>query len=187
MKSPTFSIGQKVKIKPHRIGKCNQYCSVFRKDLSFYTGKVMTISQKINSISGGYYRLENNDWNWTSCMLEKVEEQKGIEKLKIVRKIGFTDDFNELLNKIDELVDTVNKLTADIVEVKKEKEVGGYTFNKMRWSEIQKKALADEFEVTHDRVVEKCKHMDSSGTFYSYYNPPFHDDYKFCPLCGEAL
>ncbi len=172
MKSPVFSIGDKVKIKPHRIGKCNQYCGYFAEEMEIFVDAEMVIKELKLAITGNYYNLKDNTYNWSPCMLEKVEEnickhcggdvgirnpsgycdhlcypencdicsgkkvegQKGIEKLHLT-KTDFVDAEElwlgsnvDLVKTINKLIEQGEKLTADIVEIKKEMETDGESF-----------------------------------------------------------
>jgi len=110
--------------------------------------------------------------------------KRGIQKLEIERKIGFTDDFIKLLSKIDELTDAINSLTSK--EEKKEEYLTDSKGNK--W--------VATFGSAHDphnpfplksEPKQECDHKDEDGYSYKCNYREVGENFKFCPLCGAKL
>ncbi|MDO8640992.1 MAG: hypothetical protein Q7R33_05560, partial [Nitrosarchaeum sp.] len=73
-----YKVGDKVKISStHIIGNCGVVnCASFNSSGMYqYRGQVLTISANVGNIS---YHLQEDirGWNWSNCMLEKVETEK---------------------------------------------------------------------------------------------------------------
>lgn len=85
-----FKTGDKVKIRPHKAGRCGgTSCTTFESyGMGKFVGKVATIKYAI-----GIYKIDIDfgDWNWSDCMFSSVEKPKmnpvfeDIARLKIIR------------------------------------------------------------------------------------------------------
>jgi len=67
---PKFKVGDKVKIKSHKAGRCQEEnCPDFNGEMAKQVKKVTIITAVISS---GYYKLKIDEgkWSWGDCMLE---------------------------------------------------------------------------------------------------------------------
>lgn len=67
-----YRIGDVVKVKHHKIGRCDDGCALFDTNMNKYVGKKF----KVISIKGNnrYLLSECGNWYFSSCMLTPVKK-----------------------------------------------------------------------------------------------------------------
>ena len=78
--SVMFKVGDKVKVKKHPRGKCSSgHCAFMNDEMEKRIGEMVTISCVKSS---KYYLTEENGWNWSDCMLQKINKNKPLVKFE---------------------------------------------------------------------------------------------------------